>query len=149
MLEAVFRQALQTRLGVRAEPQQSQSQSHRIRFSVDQHGRMRGLEEYVFVKRLWKLVKYEREYLYAYDSITEHAIHGLAQPIQAAFEPGQENTPSGPRPFPTRMFPKFARPRWSFVSYGNFVQSGVRITTSLFHKISLQHKILRNHQANL
>jgi putative transposase len=41
----------------------------------------------VFVERLWKSVKYERVYLHAYDSVTE-----AKQSIQAAFEPGQENT---------------------------------------------------------
>jgi len=35
-----------------------------------QHGRTRSLDN-VFVERLWKSVKYERVYLYAYDSVTE------------------------------------------------------------------------------
>ena len=51
----------------------------------------------MFVERLWKSVKYERVYLYAYDSVAEARTsitqyNGLVQPIQTAFEPGQENT---------------------------------------------------------
>lgn len=49
----------------------------------------------VFVERLWKSVKYEWVYLHPYDSVTEartSIIQYLVQPIQAAFELGQENT---------------------------------------------------------